>query len=135
VMSGEIIVMEPTQYQAWLTGGNAVSEANSSGGLTGPTVSAAAAGERLFNQLGCANCHLPNGSGRGPSLAGLYGREVKLEGGQTLVADETYIRDSILNPNRQVVAGYQPIMPSYQGQLSEEQLVDLIAYVKSLSGR
>jgi cytochrome c oxidase subunit 2 len=89
-------------------------------------------GERLFNERACNTCHLPSGEGRGPSLVGLLGSTVKLEGGGTAVADETYVRESILNPAAKIVAGFQPLMPTFQGQLSEEQLVELLAYMRSL---
>jgi cytochrome c oxidase subunit 2 len=121
-MTGSIVVMEPNEYDEWLSG-----NAN----LESPV----AAGQRLFTQtLGCASCHKEDGSGgRGPSLAGLLGSTVQLEGGRTVTADESYIRESILNPRAQIVRGFQPIMPTFQGQVGEEQLLQLISYIKSLS--
>jgi cytochrome c oxidase subunit 2 len=121
-MTGSIVVMEPNEYDDWL-GGNANQE------------SPVAAGQRLFTQtLGCASCHKEDGSGgRGPSLLGLMGSQVHLEGGRTVAADESYVRESILNPRAQIVAGFQPIMPTFQGQVGEEQLLQLISYIKSLS--
>jgi len=118
-MIGEVVVMEPTAYQAWL----------SSGGAAG---SLASNGQQLFQQLGCGTCHRSDTQGRGPDLVGLYGKPVLLDDGQTLVADEDYIRESILNPGAKVVSGFKPIMPSFQGQVSEENLAALVAYVKSL---
>jgi cytochrome c oxidase subunit 2 len=121
-MIGWVTVMEPNEYEDWLAGGGAAR-----GGQT-----LAQMGERLFNERACNTCHLPNGEGRGPSLVGLLGKTVKLEGGGSVVADETYIRESILNPAAKIVAGYAPQMPTFQGQLTEEQLLALIAYVHSL---
>ena len=88
-------------------------------------------GDKLFHDLACANCHRPDGSGRGPSLEGLYGMTVELEGGTKVVADDDYIRESILSPQAKVVKGYQPIMPTFQGLVTEDQLLQLIEYVKS----
>ncbi len=119
-MVGEVIVMEPTAYQAWL----------SSGGNTG---SLAANGQQLFQQLGCASCHRSDTQGRGPNLVGLFGKPVMLDDGRTVVADENYIRESILNPGVKIVAGFKPIMPSFQGQVSEESVGALVAYIKSLA--
>jgi cytochrome c oxidase subunit 2 len=121
-MIGWVTVMEPNEYEAWLAGGGAAT-----GGQT-----LAQSGERLFSERACNTCHLPNGEGRGPSLVGLLGKTVKLEGGGSVVADESYVRESILNPAAKIVAGYSPQMPTFQGQLTEEQLLELIAYVRSL---
>jgi mono/diheme cytochrome c family protein len=110
-------------------------QAQGAGGQPIPTAapnSPAAAGEQLFASLGCSGCHILSGSGAGPSLKGVFGSQVALEGGAAVTADEAYIRNSILNPTSQVVAGYQPIMPSFQGQISAEQLTQLIDYIKSL---
>jgi cytochrome c oxidase subunit 2 len=121
-MGGWIVVMQPADYDNWLAG-NLNQE------------SPVAAGQRLFTEtLGCASCHKEDGTGgRGPALMGLLGSSVRLEGGQTVTADESYIRESILNPRAKLVAGFQPIMPTFQGQVSEEQLLQLITYIKSLS--
>ncbi len=138
LMTGEVIVMDAAQYEAWLTGGNATQTPPAAGPQTAANASPAsmaAAGQMLFVQFRCAGCHTPDGHGLGPSLVGLFGSQVKLNNGQTVVADEGYIRESILNPNAKIVAGYQPGMPSFQGQLSEEQLTDLIEFIKSQSGR
>lgn len=118
-MVGEVIVMEPTEYQAWLSGGAAEG-------------SLASAGGKLFADLACNTCHRPDSQGRGPVLTGLFGRTVQLATGATVVADEAYLREAILNPAARVVAGYQPIMPTFQGLVTEEQLLQLIEYVKSL---
>jgi len=118
-MVGRIVVMEPTDFQAWLGGGAA-------------TVSMAGAGEKLFQRLGCVSCHLPNDSGRGPSLVGLIGKKVSLQGGGSAVADETYIRESILNPQAKLVAGFPPIMPTFKGLISEDGVMQILAYLKSL---
>jgi cytochrome c oxidase subunit II len=118
-MTGEVVVMEPSEYQAWLSGG-------------APEGSLASAGEKLFADLACNTCHRPEAQGRGPVLQGLFGKTVTLQTGQTVVADEAYIRESILNPSAKVTAGFQPIMPTFQGLVSEEQLLELIEYVKTL---
>jgi len=119
-MIGTVEVMEPTAYQAWLANG-------------GATATMAASGKDLFSQLGCATCHRLDTQGRGPNLTNVYGRPVQLNDGRTVMADENYIRESILNPQAKVVAGFQPIMPTFQGQVSEESLGALVSYVKSLS--
>jgi len=117
LMKGEVIVMEPTEYEQWL-----------SGGIRGGTM--AQAGAKLYDQLGCITCH---GTGKGPSLTGIYGQPVKLNDGATVVADEAYVRESVLYPSAKIVQGYKPIMPTFKGQVTEEQLLQLIAYIKSLS--
>jgi cytochrome c oxidase subunit 2 len=118
-MIGRVVVMPLTEYQTWL-----------GGGVTG--VSMAAAGERLFQRLGCSACHVESGAGRGPSLVGLFGKTVQLEGGKSATADETYIRESIVNPQAKIVAGYQPIMPTFKGLISEDGVLQILAYLKSL---
>jgi cytochrome c oxidase subunit 2 len=119
-MIGWVTVMEPADYQAWLSGGPA-------------TASPVAAGEKLFQDLACSTCHLQNGTGRGPVLAGIYGKSIELQGGGTATVDEAYLRESIVNPQAKIVSGFQPIMPTFQGLVTEEQLLQLIAYVRSLS--
>jgi cytochrome c oxidase subunit 2 len=120
-MGGYVTVMEPTEFENWLSG-----NANQ--------MSPAAAGQQMFESLGCASCHGANAEGgRGPALLGLYGSNAVLNNGQSVRADESYLRESILNPQAKIVTGFGPIMPSFQGQLSEEQLLQLVAYVKSLS--
>ncbi len=118
-MIGWVYVMSPTDYANWLSGG-------------AKNESMAQAGERLFTQLGCITCHIADGSGRGPVLQGLYGHPVKLRSGETRVVDETYIRQAIVNPNSMPLPNYAPVMPTFQGQVNEEQVLQLIAYVKSL---
>jgi cytochrome c oxidase subunit 2 len=118
-MTGSIVVMDPSDYQAWLSGGT------QEGSL-------ASAGEKLFADLACNTCHRPDAQGRGPVLHGLFGRTVTLQNGGTVVADEAYIRESILQPAARLTAGFQPIMPTFQGLVTEEQLLELVEYVKSL---
>jgi len=118
-MIGKVVVMEPGEYQTWLAGGP-------------PPESPVAAGEKLFTELNCVTCHRPDSAGRGPVLEGIFGRQVKLASGDTVVADEAYVRESIVNPAARVVAGYQPVMPTFQGLVSEEQLIALVAYIESL---
>lgn len=121
-MGGWVYVMEQKDFDNWL-----------SGNVSGQTP--VQMGEDLFkNKLGCASCHAGGQNQRGAVLEGIFNKEVKLVGGQTVIADEEYIRNSILNPASQVVEGYQPIMPTFKGQVTEEQLVALVAYIKSLSG-
>ncbi len=122
LMGGWVTVMEPSEYAAWLSG---------SSGQGDPAV----AGEKLFVESACSTCHFPDGTGRAPSLNGLYGSKVSLADGSMVVADDAYIRESILQPNAKIVARYQPLMPTYQGQLTEEQILALIAYIKSLESQ
>jgi cytochrome c oxidase subunit 2 len=118
-MIGWVDVMEPHDYQTWLSGG------------TGGTL--AENGEKLFTDLACGNCHKPDNSGRGPSLAGLFGKTVQLSGGGTVKADEAYIRESILTPAAKVVSGYQAVMPTFQGLVSEDGVLQLIEYIKGMA--
>jgi cytochrome c oxidase subunit 2 len=118
-MTGEVIVMEPSEYQTWLSGGA------SEGSL-------ASAGAKLFQDLACNTCHRPDAQGRGPVLEGLFGKTVTLQSGETVTVDEAYVRESILQPAAKVTAGFQPIMPTFQGLVTEEQLLELIEYIKSL---
>jgi cytochrome c oxidase subunit 2 len=118
-MIGEVIVMEPHDYEAWLAGGR----------TTGTPVEN---GQRLFTDLACITCHKEDSTGRGPSLLGVFGSAVELTDGRTVVADENYLRESIMNAQAKVVKGYQPIMPAFQGQVSEENLLQLIAYIRTL---
>jgi cytochrome c oxidase subunit 2 len=117
-MIGAIHVMEPAAFQTWLAGG--------------ATGSPAEEGEKLFQSLACITCHRADSQGRGPRLEGLFGRSVRLSTGETIVADADYIRESILNPTAKVVEGYQPIMPTFQGLVSEEGVMQLIGYIQSL---
>jgi cytochrome c oxidase subunit 2 len=121
-MGGWVYVMEKDEFAAWL-----------SGNVSGQTP--VEAGKDLFeNKLGCASCHAGGPQQRGAKLEGIYGTDVKLVGGQTVKADDEYIRNSILNPPGQVVEGFQPIMPTFKGQVTEDQINSLVAYIKSLSG-
>jgi cytochrome c oxidase subunit II len=115
-MTGWVIVMDPVEYQHWL-----------SGSIRGESM--AAAGGQLYQQFGCVTCH---GTGKGPPFAGLYGKPVLLATGETVTADNDYLRESILDPSAKIVNGYPAIMPTFRGQISEEQLLELIAYIKSL---
>jgi cytochrome c oxidase subunit 2 len=119
-MIGWVHVLTPSEYQAWLAGGT-------------PGESLAVAGGKRFVENACNTCHGDVPGARGPSLAGLFGKQVHLSNGETIVADESYIRESIVNPQAKLVAGYPPIMPTFQGLISEEGLLQLVAYVKSLS--
>ena len=117
-MIGTVTVMEPTAYQAWI-----------SGATEGPL---SARGERLFADLACNTCHRSDGSGRGPALEAKFGTEERLATGAVVRVDESYVRESILNPQLKLVAGYQPLMPTFQGLLNEESVMALVEYVKSL---
>ena len=119
-MIGSIIAMEPTEFQAWLAGGT-------------PSDTPAEAGAKLFQSQGCIVCHSPGARIPAPMLTNVFGNPVTLQGGSTVIADEAYLRESIVNPQAKVVEGFQPLMPTFQGLASEEQLLQLIAYIKSLS--
>jgi cytochrome c oxidase subunit 2 len=119
-MTGRIVVMQQPEFERWLA------QQDVSGSL-------AAQGASLFRQSGCEGCHGIGSTVRSPSLAGLYGKRVPLSDGTTEIADERYIRDSILNPRAHIVAGYKPLMPSYEGKLSEDEIIKIVAYVKSLA--
>jgi cytochrome c oxidase subunit II len=117
-MIGHVIALDPPAYQAWLSQGG-------EGSL-------ASRGEKLFQDLGCATCHQRGAQSRGPALNGLFGSRVELQNGTQVPADETYLRESIIAPGAKVVAGYQPIMPTYVAQVDEAGLIQLIAYIRSL---
>jgi len=119
-MVGWVVVMEPRDYEAWMSGGG--------------NQPLAATGQKLFSELGCVTCHRSDTQGRGPNLVGVFGKPVLLEDGRTVTADENYVRESILEPGAKVVRGFKPVMPTFQGQVSDEQLNALVAYVKSLAG-
>ena len=119
-MIGTVIVMEPQQYQDWLAGG-------------GTEGTMAERGARLFNDLACTTCHLDNGQGRGPSLKDIVGKTVEMNDGSMLLVDEGYLRESILNSQAKIVKGFTPLMPTFQGLISEEGLAALIEHIKSLS--
>ena len=117
-MIGKVVVMDPAEYQTWLTGG--------------PALSPAVAGQKLFQDLACDTCHRQDRQGQGPMLVGLFGMPVQLQNGESVIADENYLRESILNPQAKIVAGFQPLMPTFQGLVNEEQLLQLITYIRSL---
>jgi cytochrome c oxidase subunit 2 len=118
-MIGWVYVMTPADYSKW--------EASNTSGA-----SLAQNGERLFAVMGCNTCHTGTAQARGPNLYGLYNTRVRMNDGSTMVANEAYLREKILNPSLHVPAGFVPIMPNYQGQISEEALIDLVEYIKSL---
>lgn len=121
-MVGWVDVMEPRDYDKWLA-------------TTGQGETMAVEGEKLFIKSGCSGCHGVSSKIQAPKLEGIYGHPVPLNGGQVVLADDTYIRDSILMPGSQIAAGYQNIMPTFKGHLSEEEIMQLIAYIKSLSNK
>ena len=122
-MVGWVTVMNEPDYENWLQGG-------------GTEGSMASQGEKLFQQMGCSTCHLLDEQGRCPILRGVYGSRVLLADGRSVIADDAYIRESILNPNAKIVAGFkQDVMPTFQGQISEEGILQLIVYIKSLAIR
>jgi cytochrome c oxidase subunit 2 len=118
-MVGEITVMTPADYKKWL-------EQSNSG------QSLAQNGERLFASMGCNSCHNGTAAARGPSLAGVYGSKLTLTDGRQILVDDAYIRNAILNPSEHVTAGFAPIMPTYQGQISEDGLIDLVEFIKNM---
>lgn len=121
-MIGRLVVLEPSRFERWLAGGE-------SGGEGLPT-----AGERLFLRLGCASCHHAESGPRGPDLAGVFGRPTRFRDGGEAAADEAYLRESILDPQARIVAGYEPLMPTYRGQLPEEGMLQLVEYLRALRG-
>ncbi len=120
-MIGKVIVMEPAEYHDWLMG------------TSGGDVSMAEAGQRHFQELGCETCHKTTSSGRGPSLVGIFDKQEKLANGQEVTVDVDYLRESILQPRAKIVDGYEPIMPVFEGQISEQSLLQIVSYIKSLS--
>jgi cytochrome c oxidase subunit 2 len=118
-MIGEVTVLTPADYEKW-------TEESTSG------MSLAQNGERLFASMGCNACHSGNAAARGPNLANVYGSKLQLTNGSEVLVNEAYLRDAILNPSQHITAGYAPIMPTYQGQISEDGLIDLVEYVKGL---
>jgi cytochrome c oxidase subunit 2 len=118
-MVGTIYVMDPAEYDAWLTSGTNLG-------------SMAQKGEALFQQLGCATCHTSDGKGRCPNLVGVWGTKVELRGGSAALVDASYVRESIVNPLAKIVNGYDPIMPTFQGLVTEDQIQQLIEYVRSI---
>jgi cytochrome c oxidase subunit 2 len=118
LMIGEVIALDPDEYQAWLNKGV-------EGGL-------AWEGSKLFRKFQCVTCHSADSKARAPVLENLYGRNVTLDDGRIVRADETYLRESILFPDAKIVAGFKPIMPSFKGQIDEEEVLQLIAFLKTL---
>jgi cytochrome c oxidase subunit 2 len=119
-MIGQVVVQEPAEYQEWLTRGQ-------------PANTLAQAGERLYRELGCSGCHENSTIVHAPPLRGIFGRPVPVQNGQFITADEGYIRDSILLPAKDISAGYTNLMPSFQGRVSEDELLELVAYIRSLA--
>jgi cytochrome c oxidase subunit II len=118
-MIGNVVVMEPQDYTQWMAGG--------------PSAPLPEQGKQLFASLGCSTCHRFEVQGRGPNLQNAFGKPVLLEDGRTVTMDDNYVRESILNPTAKIVSGFKPIMPTFQGLVSDEQLNALVAYVKSLA--
>jgi len=118
-MIGEITAMTPDDYDKWTR--------ESTSGM-----SLAQNGERLFASMGCNACHSGNAAARGPSLAGVYGSKLQLTDGSQVLVTDAYLRDAILSPSQHITAGYAPIMPTYQGQISEDGLIDLVEYIKNM---
>ena len=118
-MIGEVTVLTPDDYKKWL-------QESTSG------MSLAQNGERLFASMGCNACHSGNAAARGPNLAGVYGSKLTLSGGGQVLVNDAYLRDAILNPSQHVTSGFAPIMPTYQGQISEDGLIDLVEYIKNM---
>jgi cytochrome c oxidase subunit 2 len=119
-MIGEVTAMNPDDFEKWL-------QESTSG------QSLAQNGERLFASLGCNSCHTGVAGARGPNLAGVYGTRVRLTNGTQPLVNDAYLREAILNPGAEVVSGFAPIMPTYQGQITEDGLIDLVEYIKSMS--
>lgn len=120
VMGGTVTVLSQDDYQEWLQGG--------------PPVTPVQAGETLFQQMGCVTCHDAGAASRGPQLTNVFGHEVKIRGGEMVVADEEYIRESIKTPSKKIVDGFSPLMPTFPN-LNDEDILNLIAYIKSLSDK
>lgn len=124
LMIGRVVVMEPSDFQAWLS--------DSGTGELAADGAPGSVGAGLFAAKGCVTCHKADSGVMGPSLVGVYGRERRLADGRTVLADFDYLRESILDPAAKVVAGYQPVMPTFRGQIDEEGLLALIEYIRSL---
>ncbi len=118
-MIGEVTALTPDDYEKWLK--------ESTSGM-----SLAQNGERLFASMGCNACHSGNAAARGPNLAGVYGSRLTMTDGSQVLVNDAYLRDAILNPSQHVTAGFAPIMPTYQGQISEDGLIDLVEYIKQM---
>jgi cytochrome c oxidase subunit 2 len=118
-MIGDVVAMSPADYEKW-------AQQSTSG------MSLAQNGERLFASMGCNACHNGSAAARGPNLAGVFGSKLTLTSGSEVLVNEAYLRDAILNPSQHVTAGFAPIMPTYQGQISEDGLIDIVEYLKTL---
>ena len=121
-MIGRVVVMKPAAYQSWLS-------------TVASAIDRATLGERLFRDRGCSGCHGVSSQFQAPPLEGVYGKPVPLTNGQVVVADDQYLRDSILLPGKHIAAGYKNIMPSFKGHLSEEQIMQILAYLKSIANQ
>jgi cytochrome c oxidase subunit 2 len=121
-MGGKVTVMSQAAYAEWLA----------NGGEYGRSESMAQAGQRLYSKLACNNCHGAEDNLRAPSLANIIGRQRRLQTGETISADEGYLRESILRPWNRLTTGYGPTMPPYEGQISEEDVLSLVAYIKTI---
>ena len=120
-MAGILTIMAPAAFQDWLEG-------------AGSNQDLAAAGSRLFSTYGCSGCHDSGATVRAPSLAGVWGHAVPLQGGGTILADASYIHDKIYNPDNHLIAGYKQIMPSFKGLIPEDDMTRLVAYIERLAG-
>jgi cytochrome c oxidase subunit 2 len=129
-MGGRIVVMEPMAYQAWLSHSTAAVATNAPAGGGDAQANMVAAGAALFTKMGCINCHKQGSGALGPSLVGVFGHEVQLQTGDKVIVNEDYVRESILTPQAKMVQGFQPIMPTFKGLISEEGVTQLIAYIK-----
>jgi cytochrome c oxidase subunit 2 len=121
-MIGHVIVMSPAGYHNWLIQGH-------------PGDTLAESGGRLYRELGCSGCHEGKSVVHAPPLQGIFNKPVPLNNGEVVLADEGYLRDSILFPAKQIVGGYTNDMPSFRGRISEEELLEVVAYLKSISGQ
>jgi cytochrome c oxidase subunit 2 len=121
-MIGRIFALSPGEYQQWLERGGAEGSLSSQG-------------EKLFHQYGCANCHHFDGHGRAPNLQGIYLQPVRIANAGTVIANPEYIRESILKPKAKIVEGFTELMPTFEGQLSEEQIIQLIAYIRAIGAQ
>jgi len=121
-MIGRVVVMEPTDYERWLTTGDTIE-------------SIVLEGRRLFREKGCSGCHESKSVVRAPPLSGVYGKQVPLNSGEVVTADDQYLRDSILLPGKQISAGYDNVMPSFTGHISEAEIMQIVAYLKSTGDR
>lgn len=121
-MTGWVTVMEPEEYERWLANG---------GNVKRPVQTMAQAGGELYEKLQCGNCHEANSTVRGPSLLAIYGKQRALTNGQTVTADHTYLRESLVDPYAKIVKGYEQTMPAYK-DLSEENILQLVEYMKTL---